>query len=125
LKRIGWTIIGRLIVGMFVLAILSLADVRPASAHGAMQRHDDTQNAQQLAGSSHGQAETPGSGQPCSGCPDCCAMGQCSLAGVTLLNAGSVTMPLAHQPAAYGGRAFRGTAGLGAAPAIPPPRLDA
>jgi len=110
---------------MFVLAVLSLADVRPASAHGAMQRHNDPQNAQQLVGSGHQLAETPGSGQPCSGCPDCCAMGQCSLASVTLLNAGSVTMPLTHQSAAYGGRASRGAAGLGAAPAIPPPRLDA
>ena len=52
-------------------------------------------------------------------------MGQCSMPGVALPGDRCLVMWLTRQSAAYCGYAARDAAGLGAAPATPPPRLGA
>ena len=118
-------ILRRLAAGALLLALLLLSNVHPASAHGAGHHHTAAQNAGQLVMTDQHRSGHPASGHGCDGCPDCCAMGQCSIASVALPGGPAVAMRLTRQSAVYGGFAARDAAGLGAAPATPPPKQDA
>jgi len=118
-------ILQRLAAGVFMLLLLLLGNVQPASAHGAGHHHAVPQNAGQLVVADDHRSEHPVSGHRCDGCPDCCAMGQCSMASVALPSGPSVTGWLTRQSAVYCGYMARDAVGLGAAPATPPPKLDA
>ncbi len=111
-------------VGLLMLAFLLLGNAHPASAHGTGHHQTASQSAGQLVMADH-RPGTPASGHRCDGCPDCCAMGQCSMASVALPGGPSVPIWLTHQSAIYGAYAARDAAGPGAAPATPPPKLDA
>lgn len=113
----------RLAAGM--LAFLLLGAAQSASAHGAGHYHTASQNAGQLVIADQHHSGHPAPGHRCDGCPDCCAMGQCSMASIVLPGGPSVMGWLTRQAAAYGGYAAPAAAGPGAAPATPPPKLDA
>lgn len=115
----------RLAAGVLMLALLLLGNVHPASAHGTGHHQTASQNAGQLVMADHRRSGTPAPGYGCDGCPDCCAMGQCSMASVALPSGPSVMLWLTRQSAVYDGYAARDAAGPGAAPATPPPKLDA
>ncbi len=117
-------ILQRLAASVFMLALLLLGVVHPASAHGTGHHHTASQNSGQLVMADY-RSGTPDTGRRCDGCPDCCAIGQCSMASIALPSSPSVPMWLTRQSAIYGGYAARDAAGPGTAPATPPPKLDA
>lgn len=115
----------RVAAGLLMLAFLVLGTVHPASAHGAGHRHTASQNAGQLVMADHHRSGYLASSHGCGGCPDCCATGQCSMASAALPSGPFAMVWPTHHVAVFGRYAARDAAGPAAAPATPPPRLDA
>lgn len=110
---------------MLMLALLLLGNMHPASAHGIGHHQAASQDAGQLVITDHHRSGIPAPNHGCDGCPDCCAMGHCSMFSIALPGSASVPIELSRQSAVYGGHAAPDAAGPGTAPATPPPKLDA
>lgn len=115
----------KLAASMLMLALLLLGSMHPASAHGAGHHHAISQDAEQLIAADHHHPKSQAPGHGCSGCLDCCAMGQCSMVSIALPSGPFLVTRLTRHAAVFGGYAARDAAGPGTAPATPPPRLDA
>lgn len=128
----------RLVVGTFLLLMLSFVVSAPAFAHG--DRHAGSGRSTQdaagvrrigaVADSTQALAATPqhqlpGSSREGGGCPACCDMGQCFVSSAALPGDVSVTLWLADLAAAYGRNHADDMAGVRSVPGARPPRLGA
>lgn len=117
------TTIRNVAAGMVLLAVLLLAGISPASAHGTDHTSGARASVRVDTTSVAASSNLPIPENRCGGLM-CCSVGQCSMCGATVTDHVSLALVLIPELATYVGQVSAAVTDARGSPALPPPRQD-
>jgi hypothetical protein len=118
------TTIRNVAAGIVVLAVLMLAGISPASAHGTDYTSGSRAHVRVDATSVVASPNLPAPVGRCDGLV-CCSLGQCSMCGATVTEHAVLAVPLVPEMARYVSQVSAAVIDGRGSPALPPPRQAA